>query len=314
MTEHIALSRAAGPMGTIARVAADPLEKREARDLTVSFEFFPPKTKKMEKALWSTISSLEAFSPDFVSVTYGAGGSTKHRTLGTVARITNETNIPAAAHLTCVDATKEEVNAVANGFWDAGVRHIVALRGDSPDGIGQAYTPTPGGYGYADDLIKGLKKLHDFEISVSAYPERHPESGNWNVELDNLRRKVDAGATRAITQFFFDADTFLKFQDRVADAGIDIPIVPGIMLQPNMNGLKRMADMCGVAVPSWYSDLFTGLDGDEKTREMLTATLSGELTSELYDRGVSHFHLYTLNRAELASAMARILGLHHRRA
>lgn len=303
----------ASASGAIKQTATDQKRVQRARELSVSYEFFPPKSKRMEQNLWSAIKALEAFSPDFVSVTYGAGGSTQHKTLGTVSKIAKETKLAAAAHMTCVDATQSEIDNVAKSFWNAGVRHIVALRGDSPDGIGQAYKPTAGGYGYASDLVEGLKKLHDFEVSVSAYPERHPESGNWDEELDNLKRKVDAGATRAITQFFFAADTFLRFQDRVADAGIDIPVVPGIMLQPNMNGLKRMSDMCGVDVPAWYSDLFEGLDDDQTTREMLTATLSSELTSDLYNRGVSHFHLYTLNRAEMASSVSRVLGLHHRR-
>ena len=248
-----------------------------------------------------------------MSVTYGAGGSTRERTHRTVARMVKDTDFAPAAHLTCVDATREEIDQVAREYWEAGVRHIVALRGDPSNGIGEAYTPHPNGYAYANDLTEGLKKIADFEVSVSAYPEQHPESANWSVEIDNLKRKIDAGATRAITQFFFSPDIFWRFQDRVLDAGIDIPIVPGLMLQPNFKGLARMSKMCGVAVPDWYAGLFDGLDDDPVTRDMLTATLAAELTAELRDRGVHHFHLYTLNRSEIASSVGRILGLHQRR-
>ncbi|WP_409431912.1 methylenetetrahydrofolate reductase [NAD(P)H] [Litorimonas sp. RW-G-Af-16] len=299
------------PTGVIANAAAG-LTSKAASDVRVSFEFFPPKTPKMEKQLWSTIQRLKGLNPDFVSVTYGAGGTTQEPTHATVARIVKETPLAPAAHLTCVNATQDEIDEVARGFWAAGVRHIVALRGDSPDGIGEAYRPTSGGYAYSSDLVAGLKKVADFEISVSAYPERHPESASWDVELDNLKRKVDAGASRAITQFFFSSDTFCDFQDRALDAGITIPIVPGIMLQPNFHGLKRMADMCGVAVPDWYAELFEGTDNDASTRQLLTATLASELTAELRARGVREFHLYTLNKAELPIAVSRVLGLHHR--
>ena len=294
------------PVGAIARTSA------ASPDLKVSFEFFPPKNQKMEDRLWSAIEKLEPLQPNFVSVTYGAGGSTRERTHRTVERMVRETNFAPAAHLTCVDATREEIDAVAQAYWDAGVRHVVALRGDPSDGIGEAYTPHPDGYAYATDLTEGLKRIGDFEVSVSAYPERHPESTDWNTEIDNLKRKVDAGADRAITQFFFSPDVFWRFQDRVLDAGIDIPIVPGLMLQPNFKGLKRMSKMCGVAVPDWYANLFDGLDEDPVTRDMLTATLAAELTAELHDRGVDHFHLYTLNRAEIATSVSRVLGLHHR--
>jgi len=201
---------------------------------------------------------------------------------------------------------------IADAYWGAGVRHIVALRGDPSDGIGAVYEPAQNGYAYGSDLVAGLKANHDFEISVSAYPELHPESGTWDAELDNLKRKVDAGATRAITQFFFEPDTFLGFQDKVADAGIDIPIVPGLMLQPNFKGLKRMSKMCGVNVPNWYAELFEGLEKDASARQLLAASLASELTAELHERGVSHFHLYTLNKAEIAIAVSRILGLHTR--
>jgi len=205
-----------------------------------------------------------------------------------------------------------ELKEIADAYWDNGVRHIVALRGDPSAGIDTSYEPTPNGFAYSCDLVAGLKSFHDFEVSVSAYPERHPESANWQVEIDNLKRKVDAGASRAITQFFFSPDTFMRYLDQVLDAGIDIPIVPGLMLQPNFKGLKKMSDMCGVNVPDWYGDLFDGLDKDPETRQLLTASLASELTAELFDRGVRHFHLYTLNRADLAYAVGRVLGLHSR--
>lgn len=295
-------------LGPVARTAG-----ADTSALRVSYEFFPPKNEAMETALWDSIAKLQPLNPDFVSVTYGAGGSTRERTHRTVKRMVRETNFKPAAHLTCVGSTKDEIEQIADAYWGAGVRHIVALRGDAPDGIDKAYTPTPGGYAYGSDLVEGLRKAHDFEVSVSAYPERHPESGSWDAEIDNLKRKVDAGATRAITQFFFEPDTFLSFQDRVADAGIDIPIVPGLMLQPNFKGLKRMSKMCGVDVPSWYAGLFDGLDNDPLARQLLTASLVGELTAELHERGVTHFHLYTLNKADLAIAVSRVLGLHNRK-
>jgi len=272
MNARLPLRDPNAPVGAIARTSA------ESPDLKVSFEFFPPKNQKMEDKLWTSIEKLAPLSPDFVSVTYGAGGSTRERTHRTVARMVKETDFAPAAHLTCVGATRDEIDQVARDYWDAGVRHIVALRGDPSDGIGETYKPHPGGYAYADDLTLGLKKIANFEVSVSAYPEQHPESANWSVEIDNLKRKIDAGATRAITQFFFSPDIFWRFQDRVLDAGIDIPIVPG----------------------------------DPVTRDMLTATLAAELTAELRDRGVDHFHLYTLNRAEIAVSVSRVLGLHQR--
>ncbi len=308
MTQHTHPSTPTKPsfLGPVARTAG-----AQKPDLRVSFEFFPPKNAAMEETLWQSVRKLEPLNPDFVSVTYGAGGSTRERTHRTVARMVDETNIPPAAHLTCVNADRDEIKQIAQDYWDAGVRHIVALRGDPPAGITETYQPHPQGYAYGADLVAGLKTIADFEISVSAYPERHPESPSWQAELDNLKRKVDAGATRAITQFFFDPDVFLAFQDRVADAGINIPVVPGLMLQPNFKGLKRMADMCGVTVPAWYADLFDGLDEDPNARQLLTASLANELTASLYDQGIRHFHLYTLNRAELAYAVGRVLGLHH---
>lgn len=305
------VSQSDRPLGPVAR-AANAARTGKSNGVRVSYEFFPPKNTKMEKTLWDTISQLEAMNPDFVSVTYGAGGSTRERTHNTVARMASETNLKPAAHLTCVGSTKAEIDEIAKAYWAAGVRHIVALRGDPQDGIGETYTPLENGYAYGSDLVEGLKNVADFEVSVSAYPELHPESGTWRAELDNLKRKVDAGATRAITQFFFTPDTFLRFQDRVLDAGIDISIVPGLMLQPNFKGLKRMSDMCGVTVPDWYAELFNGLENDEESRTLLTASLASELTAELYENGVRDFHLYTLNRAQLAISVSRVLGLHHR--
>ena len=279
------------------------------KDVQLSFEFFPPKSEKMENTLWDSIQKLEGLNPDFVSVTYGAGGSTRERTHRTVVKMANETQLKPAAHLTCVGSPIAEIEEIARDYWENGVRHIVALRGDPPEGIGEQYTPTPGGYAHSNDLVAGLKSIADFEISVSAYPERHPESPDWGTEIDNLKRKVDAGATRAITQFFYEPDTYLRYLDRVRGAGIDIPIVPGLMLQPNFKGLKRMSDMCGVRVPDWYAQLFEGLEDDAATRQALTASLASELSAQLLDRGVRQFHLYTLNRAELALVVSRVLGV-----
>jgi len=300
------------PIGAIARAAAGHASQAASDKLNVSFEFFPPSDEASEQRLWDAVQKLAPLNPDFVSVTYGAGGSTRERTHRTVERMVKESGLKPAAHLTCVDATRAEIDKIAQDFWNVGVRHIVALRGDPSAGIGQAYVPSQDGYAYASDLVAGLKAVADFEVSVSAYPERHPESGNWQTEIDNLKRKVDAGATRAITQFFFSPDVFWRFQDRVLDAGIDIPIVPGLMLQPNFKSLKRMSDMCGVSVPDWYADLFNGLNKDADTRTLLAASLASELIAELHERGVRDFHLYTLNRSEIASSVSRVLGLHHR--
>lgn len=297
-----------GNLGPVARTA-----HKDANDVQVSFEFFPPKNDEMEMRLWDAINKLSLLSPDFVSVTYGAGGSTRERTHRTVTRMVTETELKPAAHLTCVGSDKAEVDEIIRDYWASGIRHIVALRGDPTTGIGEPYIPHANGYAYSADLVEGIKNIADFEVSVSAYPERHPESANWADEIDNLKRKVDAGASRAITQFFFTPDVFMRFQDRVLDNGIDIPIVPGLMLQPNFKGLKRMSKMCGVSIPEWYAGLFEGLDKQPAARELLTASLASELTAELHDRGVRHFHLYTLNRADLSIAVSRILGLHNRR-
>ena len=277
-------------------------------DAQVSFEFFPPKTPEMEAHLWQAVRELEPMSPRFVSVTYGAGGSTRERTHATISRILHETSLTPAAHLTCVGAARDEVDAIARKYWDDGVRHIVALRGDMPE-PGTRYQPHPQGYVNAAALVAGLKRIGDFEISVAAYPERHVDSPNWQVELDNLKAKIDAGATRAITQFFFDPDVYLRFLDRVEAAGIKLPIIPGIMPVTNFNGVNRFAGMCGTTVPDWMAEIFEGLDNHPATRQLVAATVAAEQCRRLYDCGVKAFHFYTLNRAELTYAICHTLGL-----
>ena len=295
-----------------ARVALDaPLYADVAGDIDVSFEFFPPKTEKMEETLWRSIATLAPLDPRFVSVTYGAGGSTRERTHATVARIARETAIPAAAHLTCVEATREEIDSVAQEYWAAGVRHIVALRGDPPV-QGTRYAAHPGGYENAAALVAGLRRLHPFEISVAAYPECHPDSGDATSDLDNLKRKIDAGATRAITQFFFEPETFFRFRDAAAKAGIAAEIVPGIMPVSNFAAVQRMSAMCGTDVPAWMGRLFEGLDDLPDARQLVAATLTAELCRKLYAGGVKQFHFYTLNRAELSYAICHLLGVRAR--
>ena len=285
-----------------------PLIERLPADVQVSFEFFPPKTEKMQAKLWASIERLAPLKPRFVSVTYGAGGTTRERTHETVVRIQNETDLAAAAHLTCVGASRGEVDDVARHYWDAGIHHIVALRGDPPQGE-SAYTPHPEGYAFAADLVEGLKRVADFEISVAAYPETHVEASSPEADLDNLKRKIDAGASRAITQLFFDPDVFLKFRDRAAAAGITVPIVPGLLpithVQQNINFAKR----CGTSVPAWLRDLFAGLDEDPGTRELVSASLAVEQVKRLVEDGVSEFHFYTLNRADLSYAICHVLGI-----
>lgn len=278
-----------------------------AEDVQISFEFFPPKSEKMEESLWKAVRTLEPLNPRFVSVTYGAGGSTRERTHRTVKRIVDETNIPAAAHLTCVGATKDEINAVIRDYKDAGVNHIVALRGDAPEEA-DGYSVHPGGYENAADLVRGIRDIGDFEISVAAYPERHPDSPNLAADLDNLKRKIDAGATRAITQFFFESDAYFRFLDHCDSYGINVPIVPGILPVTNFATLKRFAGMCGASVPAWMGDLFEGLDDQPVTRNLVAATVAGELCRRLYAGGVREFHFYTLNRAELSYAICHMLG------
>lgn len=292
-----------------ARRALDaPLFADVAGDVAVSFEFFPPKTEAMERTLWESITTLTPMDPRFVSVTYGAGGSTRERTHQTVARIARETPLAAAAHLTCVDATQDEINAVAEQYWAAGVRHIVALRGDPPR-AGERYQTHPGGYENAAALVEGLRRLHPFEISVAAYPESHPDSPSAAADIDNLKRKLDAGATRAITQFFFEAETFFRFRDAAAAAGISAEIVPGIMPVTNYSSIVRMSGMCGTAVPAWMGRLFEGLDDHPGARQLIAATLAAELCRKLYAGGVRELHFYTLNRAELSYAICHLLGL-----
>ena len=285
-----------------------PLFADARGDIEVSFEFFPPKTEKMEQNLWESIKTLEPLHPRFVSVTYGAGGSTRERTHATVERILAETPLTPAAHLTCVGATREEVDAVARDYWDAGVRHIVALRGDSPE-PGTKYQPHPGGYRDAAELVEGLNRVAPFDISVAAYPEVHPDSSTKAFDLENLKRKIDAGASRAITQFFFSADCFLRFRDEAADAGIDVEIVPGILPVSNVAQTRRFAETCGASIPSWLNAMFEGLDDLPAARQLIAAAVAAELSGQLYAGGVRHFHFYTLNRAELSYAICHLLGV-----
>lgn len=275
---------------------------------TVSFEFFPPNTEKMAATLWRSVERLAPLQPRFVSVTYGAGGSTRDRTHQTVERIVRETDLKAAAHLTCVAATRGEIDAVADRYWEAGVRHIVALRGDMPE-AGQAYAPHPDGYAYATDLIVGLKRRHNFEISVGAYPEKHPDARDLSQEIEILKKKWDAGADRAITQFFFEVDDFLRYRDRMAAASIDMELTPGVLPVTNFQSLTRFAGRCGASVPTWVAERFEGLDDDVETRSGVAAAVAVELCQRLRAEGVDSFHFYTLNRAELAIAICRMLGV-----
>jgi methylenetetrahydrofolate reductase (NADPH) len=285
-----------------------PLFAEARGDIQVSFEFFPPKSETMAETLWSSIQTLAPLQPRFVSVTYGAGGSTRERTHATVERILKETPLTPAAHLTCVAASREEVDAVARGYWDAGVRHIVALRGD-PSEPGAKYRPHPDGYCDAVELVEGLKRVAPFDISVAAYPEVHPDSRDRAFDLENLKRKVDAGADRAITQFFFSADSFFRFRDEAAAAGIDVEIVPGILPVSNVATTRRFAQTCGAAIPEWLDDLFEGLDDLPSARQLIAATVAAELAGQLYAGGVRQFHFYTLNRAELSYAICHLLGV-----
>ena len=291
------------------RAHAAPLFAGLPGDIAVSFEFFPPKTDKMHEQLWEAIATLAPFGPRFVSVTYGAGGSTRERTHATVARIGAETGIPAAAHLTCVEASRGEIDDIARAYWDAGIRHVVALRGDMPAGPGTAYAPHPDGYANAAELVAGLQRIAPFEISVAAYPEMHPDSATEAADLDNLKRKLDAGASRAITQFFFEPETFFRFRDAAAAAGIEAEIVPGLMPVTSFAAVERMSRLCGTAIPPWLADQFAGLDEKPQARQLVAATLAAELARRLYAGGVRTFHFYTLNRAELSYAICHLLGL-----
>ena len=276
-------------------------------DLSVSFEFFPPKSEKMEEQLWDAITQLAPLAPSFVSVTYGAGGSTRERTHATVARILRETDLVPAAHLTCVAASKGEIDEIADQYWEAGVRHIVALRGDPPPADGGRFVPHPDGYANAAELVAGLKARHDFELSVAAYPEVHPEAQSAEADLDNLKRKLDAGATRAITQFFFSTDAYLRFVDKALAAGITAPILPGIMPVTSFAAIRRMS--ANTTIPAWMEAMFEGLDDRPGPRALVAATVAAEFCRRLYQGGVRDFHFYTLNRAEQAYAICHLLGL-----
>jgi methylenetetrahydrofolate reductase (NADPH) len=278
-------------------------------DIRVSFEFFPPKTEAMEAQLWRAVETLAPVRPEFMSVTYGAGGSTRERTHAVVTRIQNGLGIPAAAHLTCVDATRGEIDSIADAYWQAGIRHIVALRGDPPGGIAGRYEPTEGGYAYANELVAGLKALHPFEISVGAYPECHPQALSAADDLVALKRKVDAGASRAITQFFFDPTAYARFLERTQRAGIAVPIVPGILPLTNFARAADMAKSCGAHVPAELRSRFEGLEDNPAARHAVAASVAAEQCRALYALGVRHFHFYTLNRAELVLGICQELGV-----
>lgn len=278
----------------------------------VTFEFFPPKSAEMEKTLWQSIERLAALEPRFVSVTYGADGSTRERTHAAVARILAETRLTAAPHLTCVGAPRGEIDDIARRYWDIGVRHLVALRGDPPKDE-SGYRPHPDGYPFAADLVAGLKRVADFDVSVAAYPEVHPEARDAAFDLDNLKRKIDAGASRAITQFFFDVDVYLRFRDRCAAAGIESVIVPGILPITRFPQLQRFAEQCGATVPAWLSERFEGLDDDPETRQMIAASVAIEQVRALQREGIDEFHFYTLNRSELTYAICHALGVRPQR-
>jgi methylenetetrahydrofolate reductase (NADPH) len=286
----------------------EPLFADARGDIAFSFEFFPPKTEKMAETLWDSIQTLAPLSPRFVSVTYGAGGSTRERTHDTIQRILTETSLTPAAHLTCVGATREEIEEIARDYWQIGVRHIVALRGDPPEPGGK-YQAHPGGYANAAELVDGLKRVAPFDVSVAAYPEIHPDSADRKADIDNLKRKIDAGADRAITQFFFSADCFLRFRDEVAAAGMNVEIVPGILPVSNVATTRRFAQTCGAGIPDWLDALFEGLDDLPAARQLIAATVAAELCGQLYAGGVRHFHFYTLNRAELSYAICHLLGV-----
>lgn len=293
----------------MAQVAERSSRRLDGSDITVSFEFFPPKNEKMEETLWTSIRRLEPMRPDFVSVTYGAGGSTRERTHTTVSRIVRETMVIPAAHLTCVEATCGEVDEVARGYWQAGIRHIVALRGDAIAGPGTKFVPHPDGYQNAADLVGGLKRLAKFEISVAAYPEKHPDSPSVDADIDNLKAKIDAGATRAITQFFFDNDLYRAYVDRVRAKGVTVPIVPGIVPIHNFKQVASFAARTGATIPDWMARRFDGLDNDPQTSHLVAAAVAAEQVMDLVDHGTRQFHFYTLNRADLVYAICHLLGL-----
>lgn len=293
------------PLGPVARAGQDASRPR------ISFEFFPPKSDEAEANLWHAVTRLAPLQPEFVSVTYGAGGSTRERTHRTVQRILAETDLAPAAHVTCVEASRSAVDAVIDAYREAGVRHVVALRGDPPGaaGIGGAYVPRADGYANATELTAAIARRGDFEISVGCYPEGHPESPSIDHDIEVLKAKVDAGATRAISQFFFDIDAFLRFRDRVRAAGVAIPLIPGIMPVSNFAGLRRMCGACGTTLPDWLAAHFEGLDEDPETRKLIAASVAAETCARLQEEGFADFHFYTLNRADLVYAICRVLGV-----
>ncbi len=293
------------PLGPVARAGEN------ANPVRVSFEFFPPKTDKAEESLWQAVRRLEPLNPEFVSVTYGAGGSTRERTHRTVQRMLTETTLKPAAHLTCVEASRDEVDEVIRDYKAIGVNHIVALRGDPPGeaGIGGVYQPRADGYANATELARAIDRVGGFDITVGVYPEQHPESPSIDHDIDVLKAKIDAGATRAVSQFFFDIDAFLRFRDRVRAAGVTIPLIPGIMPVSNFAGLTRMCGSCGTSIPEWLKTHFDGLDDDPETRKLLAASVAAETCARLQEEGFSDFHFYTLNRADLVYAICRVLGV-----
>ncbi len=290
-------------------IAVPRASRSGAAPVAVSFEFFPPKTSEMEEALWQSIQRLAPLQPHFVSVTYGAGGTTRQRTHSTVARILEETQLRPAAHLTCIGASRAEINEVVQDYWDLGVRHIVALRGDPPAGVGSKYEPHPEGYQTSAELVAGIKRIGEFEITVSAYPEKHPEATSFDQDIDALKAKIDAGATRAITQFFFENDCYLRYLDKVRARGIDIPIVPGLVPVQNFKQTASFALRTGASVPAWLASRFEGLEDDAATRRLVAAAVAAEQALDLVDRGVRDFHFYTMNKADLVFAICHLLGL-----
>ena len=289
-----------------ARASRLTAEKRG--ELQLSFEFFPPKTDVMEQRFWESIHKLAPLKPRFVSVTYGAGGSTRERTLRMVSRIKADTGVDAAAHLTCVGASRDEVDAVVRGYQDAGITRIVALRGDAPEGVGQPFTAHPEGYRNAAELVAGIRRIGDFDISVAAYPERHPQSPDWKSDIDNLKAKIDAGASRAITQMFFTNADYLRYVERARKAGVTAPIVPGIQPIHNFKQISGFAARTGATIPAWMAERFEGLEDDPETHALVASAVAAEQVIELLDEGVTEFHIYTLNRSNLALALARLLG------
>jgi methylenetetrahydrofolate reductase (NADPH) len=283
--------------------------RRTGRPFQLSFEFFPPKTDAMEERFWESIHKLAPLHPRFVSVTYGAGGSTRERTLRMVSQIHAETGIDAAAHITCVGASRDEVDQVVHAYKTAGIGRLVALRGDPPEGVGKPFAAHPQGYRSAAELVAGIRKIGDFDISVAAYPEKHPQSPSWDAEIENLKRKIDAGASRAITQMFFDNTDYFRLLDRAAKAGIGVPIVPGIQPIHSFKQISSFAGKCGAAIPDWLAERFEGLEDDPETHALVAAAVAAEQVVELVDAGVTEFHFLTLNRSNLVLALARLLGV-----